>query len=173
MASSRCAPDAPEVGTVQALARRIIMLLSRVSFRLHCGWEGWEFVLELELELEEAAVRHLSKDKCCLALLKVERNCELRGFPALIEVTLMLVWSSSVNTLAQSDDAEEDASQTTLTDTPKANENQVQLFHMEEEREVSLFVVPKMSLNFRLTLKIGDLNNEDDEESNEDLELVD
>ncbi|XP_034471703.1 uncharacterized protein LOC117779580 isoform X1 [Drosophila innubila] len=41
----------------------------------------------------------------------------------------------SAITLAQSDDAEEDASQTTLTDTPKPNENQVQLLHMEEERE--------------------------------------
>ncbi|XP_034471710.1 uncharacterized protein LOC117779580 isoform X2 [Drosophila innubila] len=79
----------------------------------------------------------------------------------------------SAITLAQSDDAEEDASQTTLTDTPKPNENQVQLLHMEEEREVSRFVLPKMCLNFRLTLKIADLINEDDEGSNEDLELVD
>ncbi|KAL7743867.1 hypothetical protein ACLKA6_000271 [Drosophila palustris] len=102
-------------------------------------------------------------------------------FPLEVDVLLSpdssnLISVDSAITLGQSDDDAEDASQTTLTDTPKANGIQLHPLHMEEEREVCRFVVPKMSLNFRLTLKIGDLNNEyenENEESNDDLELAD
>lgn len=100
-------------------------------------------------------------------------------FPLEVDVLLSpdssnLLSVDSATTLGQRDDEAKDASQTTLTDTPKANISQLQPLHMEEDREVCRFVVPKMSLNFRLTLKIGDVNNEsENEEPNEDLELAD
>ncbi|XP_062140372.1 uncharacterized protein LOC133848726 [Drosophila sulfurigaster albostrigata] len=49
----------------------------------------------------------------------------------------------------------EDLSQTTLTDTPKLPPEQL--------HEVCHFVVPKMSLNFQLTLQIGNLATEADD----------
>ncbi|XP_060661371.1 VID27-like protein [Drosophila nasuta] len=50
----------------------------------------------------------------------------------------------------------EDLSQTTLTDTPKLPPEQL--------HKVCHFVVPKMSLNFQLTLQIGNLATEADED---------
>lgn len=80
---------------------------------------------------------------------------------------LNLATTDSVKLLKKRDNEEDNESQTTLTDTPKENEN-----HFEEALEVCRFVVPKMSLNFKLTLTIGDLNNAD-EQPNEELELKD
>lgn len=104
-------PPEPFDGMVQALARRKIMLLE-LGLSV-CDPEPEpdpdpdpEPVVEPEpVVLPMAAVRHLSKDKCCLALLKVERNWELRWLPALRELTLLLVCSSSVRWSSSSGNA--------------------------------------------------------------------
>lgn len=97
-------PPPPLDGMVQALALRKIMLLVALLFSV-VDDPGPDADVDADAEpvaLPVAAVRHLSNDKCCLALLKVERNCELRWLPALSELTLLLVCSSSVSTSSSS-----------------------------------------------------------------------
>lgn len=68
---------------MQALARLVCVLLPLLSATPLLADTEWvaELLVDVLLAafpLFEELVRHLSKDKCCLALLSVERNCELR-----------------------------------------------------------------------------------------------